>query len=133
MSIEIRARGKFLLIEAIKPDAGAIAIPDPSPEAIRAHQRGVELYFVRGVGEGRMASDGSITKSEYKIGDEVVLAPDTQITELPALLFGYNGKCMCLVDVTCVMANIDGRDGIKAAGYIEPSKLLVPNKKLVHA
>jgi co-chaperonin GroES (HSP10) len=129
MKLSIQPKGKFVLIQSIKPDAGAIALADYTAEdAKRVHQQGMAIFRVLAVGEGRMASDGTIVPIELKAGDEVILAPDTVIATPHQLLYDMSDQH--IVDVGAVVAVVHGREGNKLP--LRLPEILKPSKQLVH-
>lgn len=113
MEIQIKPIGRFVLIKAFKPDAGAIEMPNfVPPDAQRQHQRGMEIYRVLAVGEGRLMQDGKIVEHTLKPGDEVILLSDTPLGGGPGLpLYGRTDEF--IIDSMQVIAVVTGREGDK--------------------
>lgn len=115
MNIRINPLGKYVLVESSKVDGGLIEVPGYVPEdAQRVHQRGMEIYRVIAVGEGRLMSDGNIVPHTCKPGDEVLLAPDTPLAGPHKSLFGMEN--VYLIEAGNVLAIVEGRDGNKLPG-----------------
>lgn len=105
--MKIQPTGRYILIELVTPDTGKLITPDKYLNG-RASSIGMRINRVVAVGEGLMASDGTIVPLSIEIGDEVILMPDTQMIS-PSRVF-FNCGDVHLVDSKCVAAIVKERD-----------------------
>jgi hypothetical protein len=134
VNIELEPRGKWIYVEAVKPDSGKIELPGLKTDRQGTPLQGqIRLYRVLKVGRGMMASDGTIVPHEVQAGDEIVLAGEAPICMPHPIVYGNEDRGF--IEPQSICGIVTGREGNKLPKSPGPGIVAaraVP-KELIHA
>lgn len=83
--MKLEPRGKFVVVELVKPDTGKLILLDTKLNG-KSNPGSMMVLKIIAVGEGLLVHNGTRVPLELSPGDEVLVTPDTQmITPNPAI------------------------------------------------
>lgn len=110
--MKIVPTGKWILLQAKEPSMGKLVLPNQ-----KSMTEGMMIHTVIGVGDGRLASDGTRIPHTVEIGDEVILSPNAMMATPNSLLYACEGQN--LVDSNDIMAVVKDRGAYMPAKIVQ--------------